>query len=76
MILEVARSADVDAMRGVSARRVAEILKRYGLVTDRIHGRRVFRDSLAQLKRIETRYGVDLNSSGKDNVRMVRVRAY
>jgi transposase-like protein len=59
-------------MRGVSARRVAEVLKRYGLHSARVSGRSVFRDVLGQLREVETRYGVDLNTSGKDNVRVVK----
>jgi hypothetical protein len=75
-ILETARHADADAVRGVSARRVAEILKRYGLQTERNNGRHVFRDVLCHLKTVETRYAVDLNTSGKDNVNVVRVTYY
>jgi hypothetical protein len=70
-ILESARRADPDALRGVSARRVAEILKRYGLHSTRSSGKSVFRDTLSHLKTIETRYGVDLNTQGKDNVCVV-----
>jgi len=76
VLLETARRADADALRGVSARRVAEILKRYGLMTVRLGGKRIYRGCLEQLKRIEARYGVDLNTSGKDNVHLVQVRAY
>jgi hypothetical protein len=71
-ILEASRRADADALRGISARRVAEILKRYGLTTDRCHGRRMYRTSLAQLRKIESRYGVDLNTAGKDTVRIMK----
>jgi hypothetical protein len=71
-ILEVARRADADAMRGVSARRVAEILKRYGLHSVRYGGKNVFREVLRQLKAIEIRYGVDLNTAGKDTVKVMR----
>jgi len=63
-------------MRGVSARRVAEILKRYGLVTVRSNGKQIFREPLSQLTRIEKRYGVDLNTEGKNNVRLVKMRYY
>lgn len=76
MILEMARRADADAMRGISARKVAEILKRYGLVTVRSHGRSTFSNALENLKRVESRYGVDLNTVGRENVRLVQVRAY
>jgi hypothetical protein len=71
-ILEVARRADVDAMRGISARRVAEILKRYGLHSTRSGGKNLFRDVLGQLKAIENRYGVDLNTAGRDNLHVMR----
>jgi len=70
-VLDMARSADADAMRGVSARRVAEVLKRYGLHSTRSNGKNIFRDVLGQLKAIEVRYGVDLNTVGKDTVRVV-----
>jgi len=63
-------------MRGVSARKVAEILKRYGLGTVRRHGRSMFDGVLENLKRVEARYGFDLNTSGRDNVRLLKVRSY
>ena len=59
-----------------SARGVAEILKRYGLVTVRSNGKSAYRDCREQLKRIEQRYAVDLNTVGKDTFRVVRVRSY
>jgi hypothetical protein len=68
----VARRADADAMRGLSARRVAEILKRYGLHSVRYGGKNIFREVLGQLKAIEIRYGVDLNTAGKDTVKVMR----
>ena len=71
-ILEVARRTDPDALRGVSARRVAEILKRYDLTTDRTNGRRIYRAALDQLRKVETRYGVDLNTAGKQNVSILQ----
>jgi hypothetical protein len=51
-------------------------LKRYGLVTERSNGKSAFRDVLGNLKRVEHRYGVDLNTAGRENVRLVQVRAY
>jgi hypothetical protein len=71
-ILEVARRTDPDALRGISARRVAEILKRYDLTTDRTNGRRIYRAALDQLRKVETRYGVDLNTAGKQNVSILQ----
>jgi hypothetical protein len=71
-VLEAARRADPDALRGVTARRVAEVLKRYGLVTDRNNGRRIYRTSLDQLRKIEARYGVDLNTAGKETVAVMK----
>jgi hypothetical protein len=72
-ILETARRVDPEALRGISSRRVAEILKRYDLVTQRTNGRRIYRSALDQLRKIETRYGVDLNSAGKQNLSIERV---
>ena len=76
MLLETARRADADALRGVSARRVAEILKRYGLHTVRYGGRGLYRQVLDQLRTIELRYAVDLNTAGRDNVQFLRGRSY
>jgi hypothetical protein len=76
MILDVARRADPDAMRGVSARRVAEILKRYGLQTARSHGKSIYKDVLDQLRTVESRYGVDLNTDGKDTISVARWGSY
>jgi hypothetical protein len=67
-VLEKAREADPEAMRGMSARRVSEILGRYGLKTVRCGGRNIFRDVLTQLKVVEVRYGTDLNSIGRRTV--------
>ncbi|MDB5324053.1 MAG: hypothetical protein JWN40_5684 [Phycisphaerales bacterium] len=74
VLLEVARRADPDAVRGISARRVAEILKRYGLSTVRYGGRRIYRECVGQLKHVESRYGIDLNTAGKENVHLLQVR--
>jgi hypothetical protein len=72
-VLQLARLIDADAMRGISARKVAEILKRYGLQSERgTNGRRSFRVSLDQLRKIEARYGVDLDTSGKDKIQFAK----
>jgi hypothetical protein len=74
MLLYSARLMDAEAMRGFSERRVAEILKGYGLSTVRSNGRSIFRDVLKQLKRIKERYGVDLNTAGIQTVRCVPLK--
>lgn len=73
-LLHWARWQDAQAMRGISERRVAEILKRYGLSTVRSGGKSVFRGVLKQLKRIEERYGVDLNTAGIETVRFLPLK--
>ena len=70
-ILELARRMDADAVRGISARKAAEVLKRYGLHSTHTAGRNVFRDVLDQIKRIEVRYGIDLDTAGKDRICIV-----
>jgi hypothetical protein len=67
-VLELARLVDRDALRGVTPRKVAEILKRYGLHSTRTAGLNVFRDVLDQLKQIEIRYAIDLDTAGKDRI--------
>jgi hypothetical protein len=67
-VLELARLSDRDALRGTTPRKVAEILKRYGLRSTHTAGRNVFRDVLDQLKQIEIRYGIDLDTAGKDRI--------
>jgi hypothetical protein len=65
----VARAAaDAEAMRGMSARRVSEILGRYGLKKTRNGGRNIYRDVLERVKVVEVRYGADLNSEGRRTV--------
>ncbi len=75
-LLEQARVAEPEAMRGINARRVSDILKRYGLATLRSSGRSIFRDTLRQLRSIEERYGIDLNTAGQYNVRLLQARMY
>jgi hypothetical protein len=64
-VLEAARAADAEAMRGMSARRVSEILSRYWIKTSRNNGRHVYADVIARVKVVEVRYGTDLNTEGR-----------
>ena len=52
--------------------KVAETFKRYGVHSTRYGGKSVYRDVLAQLKAIENRYGVDLNTSGENSMYVVK----
>jgi hypothetical protein len=70
-VLESARLVDRDALRGITPRKAAEILKRYGLHSTHTAGRNVFRDVLDQLKRIEVRYGIDLDTAGQHRICIV-----
>jgi hypothetical protein len=71
-ILDLARQIDAEALRGMSARKAAEILKRYGLTSSPYGGKHVFREVLEHLKAIEIRYAVDLNTAGKDGILVVK----
>jgi hypothetical protein len=39
---------------------------------DRLANKRIYRTPLDQLRKIETRYGVGLNTAGKDNVSVMK----
>lgn len=60
-ILDKARVAEPEVFNKWSAKGVASHLKRYGMITHKSHGRRVYGQvTLDELRRIQTAYGVDL----------------
>lgn len=60
-LLEAAQAAEPNVFRSWSAKGVANALKRYGVTTAVLHGRRVYsRVTLSDLKRIEITYGLTL----------------
>jgi len=71
-ILTKAQAAEQQTFRNWSARGVAEHLKRYDLVTCKVHGRKVYnRKQLETLHRVQRAYGVDLDfdrDTSPDNV--------
>ncbi|MDD5658353.1 MAG: hypothetical protein PHF00_13970, partial [Elusimicrobia bacterium] len=68
-ILSRAQAADGQGFRTWSARGVAEHLKRYGLVTRKVRGRKVYRvEHLKVLVQVQTAYSVDLGFTPAGNV--------
>ena len=59
-ILGQAQEIEPNSFSRWTARAVANHLRRYGITTDKTHGRRLFRPELAEVERIATTYGVDL----------------
>lgn len=66
-ILEKAKDFDGSTFKNWTARGVSAHLKRYGVITNKSGGRKVFgKVSLDDLRVIQSTYGVDLGLSGKD----------
>ena len=60
-LLDKAKQDDPEGFRRWSPRAVAEHLKRYGLTTGKVRGRKVYGQvAMVDLGRIETSYGIDL----------------
>jgi hypothetical protein len=67
-ILDKAQKTDLVGFKNWTARGVSEHLKRYGAVTRKSHGRKVFsRVTLESLQAIQESYGVDLGFDEKSN---------
>jgi len=59
-ILEAAREIDPVSFRQWSPKGVSNVLRRYGLTTKEIHGRKVYRTELAELFKIQETYALSL----------------
>lgn len=59
-ILDAARELDNASFRQWTAKGVANMLRRYGVRTDTLHGRKVYRTDIADLLRIQATYGLCL----------------
>ncbi|TWT69718.1 DUF3631 domain-containing protein [Crateriforma conspicua] len=60
-VLEAARDLDPDAIdEGWTARRVSVVLRRYGLRVVRSHGKRVFKQTAADVAKVAKRYGYEI----------------
>jgi hypothetical protein len=60
-ILAAAKEEEPEAFTTFKAKGVATILKRYGLRTVKVHGEKRYRVSIAEIRKIETTYGFNLN---------------
>jgi hypothetical protein len=59
-VLEAAREVDDVGFRHWSPKGVSNVLKRYGVKTSVLHGRKVYRTDLGDLLRIQSTYGLSL----------------
>lgn len=67
-VLAKAQEADERGFRNWSARAVAEHLRRYGLTTHKIRGRKVYgQDEAGRLRKVQDSYFVDLGFSRETN---------
>jgi len=62
-ILEAAQAAEPTVFRQWSPKGVSNALRRYGIHTMTLHGRKVYRTSLTDLARIQATYGLTLGVS-------------
>jgi hypothetical protein len=68
-VLAKAQAEDAAGFKQWSAKGVSEHLKRYGVVTFKSHGRKVYaRTSLESLQAVQTSYGVSLGFDDKNKV--------
>jgi hypothetical protein len=65
-ILISARAESPELFARYSAKGVANTLKRYGLKTAKIHDKRVYRVGVDELRRVQDRYGIELNLPGQE----------
>jgi hypothetical protein len=63
-LLEYLRDRDQETFGAYNAQRIANLLRRYNIVTEKNNGLRLLRPSLAQLRDIKERYGFDLPLEG------------
>ncbi len=68
-ILAKVKEREPDSLKGWSAKAVSNHLKRYGLVTKKSHGRKVYgRVTVDQMQQIQTTYSVDLGMETQGQV--------
>ena len=77
LVLVACKRADEPTFRHVTPQKIAIILRRYGLTSRKGNdGRRLRRDLLPHVERIERSYGIDLRTPERGHLGIVATRRY